>query len=72
MQDYYERTRKCIDEYNRIADKIKYRVDDTSYKEDEFLDHHYTLLSEALVEDIQDKSFLKVLMDVCRKKLEER
>lgn len=67
LRDYYKNVRKCIDEYNRITDKIKNKSELTTFEEDVFMENHYDELVKALIEDIHDDLFLVKLIDALRK-----
>lgn len=66
LRDYYKKTRKCIDEYNRITDKIKNSPEVTTNEEDEFMDNHYKYLVDALIDDIHDDVFLRQMSDAIK------
>ncbi len=51
MTDYYKNTRNCIDEYNRIQDKIRNHEEPTTNAEDEFLQNHCIYLAHAIIKD---------------------
>ena len=51
MIDYYKNVRNCIDEYNRIQDKIRNCEEPTTGIEDEFLQNHCIHLAHALIKD---------------------
>lgn len=51
MEDFYKNTRECIDEYNRIQDKIRHAVEETTDEEDEKIYNHCIHLAHALVKD---------------------
>ena len=51
MDDFYKCTRECIDEYNRIQDKIRNCEDETTDEEDEFIYNHCVHLAHALIKD---------------------
>ena len=51
MEDFYKYTRACIDEYNRIQDKIRNCEDETTDEEDEFIYNHCVHLAHSLIKD---------------------
>ena len=51
MKDYYKNTRKCIDQYNQILNKIKTCDECTVDDEDEFLANFCIYLAHALIKD---------------------
>ena len=51
MEDFYKYTRACIDEYNRIQDKIRNCADETTDEEDEIIYNHCIYLAHALIKD---------------------
>ena len=51
MEDFYKYTRACIDEYNRIQDKIRNCADETTDEEDEITYNHCIYLAHALIKD---------------------
>ena len=51
MEDFYKNTRKCIDEYNRIQDKMRYSTEETTDEEDEKIYNHCLHLAHALIKD---------------------
>ena len=51
MKDYYKNTRACINEYNRIVNKVFTCEQELTDKEDEKLDNHCLYLAHALLKD---------------------
>ena len=51
MEDFYKNTRKCIDEYNRIQDKMRNSTEETTDEEDEKIYNHCLHLAHALIKD---------------------
>ena len=51
MEDFYKNTRACIDEYNRIQDKMRNCDDETTDEEDEMIYNHAIHLAHALIKD---------------------
>ena len=51
MKDYYTNTRKTIDTYNEIQNKIKTAPDPTVDDEDEFVANFCIHLAHALIKD---------------------
>lgn len=52
MKDFYTNVRECIDDYNRILDKICTSPYETTDAEDERLQNHPLYLAHALIKDI--------------------
>lgn len=52
MKDFYTNVRECIDDYNRILDKICTSPHETTDAEDERLQNHTLYLAHALIKDI--------------------
>lgn len=52
MEDFYKNTRACIDEYNRIQDKIKTSQTETTDSEDVFLDNFIYYITNGLMVDL--------------------
>lgn len=52
MKDFYANVRECIDDYNRILDKICTSPHETTDAEDERLQNHTLYLAHALIKDI--------------------
>lgn len=52
MKDYYKNTRACINEYNRIVNKVVTCEQELTDKEEEKLDNHCLYLAHALLKDI--------------------
>ncbi len=51
MKDYYENTRKCIDEYNFIQEKMTSSPHVTTEGEDEFIQNFCIYFAHALIKD---------------------
>ena len=51
MKDYYPRTRKVIDEYNNICDKVATSLNELTEDEDEFIQNFCLHLAHALIAD---------------------
>ena len=51
MEDFYKNTRACIDEYNRIQDKMRNCADETTDDEDEIIYNHCIYLAHAIIKD---------------------
>ena len=51
MEDFYKNTRECIDEYNRIQNKMRTFEAETTDEEDEKIYNHCVYLAHALVRD---------------------
>lgn len=51
MKDYYKNTRACINEYNRIINKVITDEQELTDKEEEKLDNHCLYLAHALLKD---------------------
>lgn len=51
MEDFYKNTRACIDEYNRIQDKMRNCADETTDDEDEKIYNHCIYLAHAIIKD---------------------
>lgn len=51
MEDFYKNTRACIDEYNRIQDKMRSCADETTDEEDEIIVNHAMYLAHAIIKD---------------------
>ena len=45
MEDFYKNTRACIDEYNRIQDKMRNCADETTDDEDEIIYNHCIIIN---------------------------
>lgn len=52
MTDYFKTTRAYLDEYNRIQEKIKSSLVETTDSEDNFLDSFIYLLTNGLMSDL--------------------
>ena len=52
MKDYYKHTRKCIDQYNEIINKICEDTQEITDEETEVIDNHCLYLAHALLKDI--------------------
>lgn len=51
MKDFFENTRRCMDKYNELQEKMLSSSIDTTDEEDEFLDNFQDYLSSALIDD---------------------
>lgn len=51
MEDFYKYTRECINEYNRIQNKMRTFEEETTDEEDEKIYNHCVYLAHALVKD---------------------
>ena len=52
MKDYYKYTRGCINEYNRIINKVYTGKQELTDKEEEKIDNHSLYLAHALLKDV--------------------
>ena len=59
MKDFFKNVRECIDEYNRIQDKIATSAEETTDEEDEFYDDFSLYLAHALLKDAGDSVFAR-------------
>lgn len=74
MKDFYKHTRKCIDDYNIIDNKIRNSVEETTDDEDEFMVNYFLYLAHALIKDAgfssieRDKlcKMADIINDICR------
>ena len=74
MEDFYKNTRLCIDEYNRIQDKMRNCADETTDDEDEFIYNHCIYLAHAIIKDAgmsnaareEIKQMAKIIIDIIK------
>lgn len=74
MIDYYKHTRECLDNYNRLQNKIKTCIEETTDEEDELMINHSLYLANALIKDAGLSSIARdelckmadIINDVCR------
>ena len=66
--DYYKNTRRYIDVYNTIMEKIKTGAEETTDEEDEFLVNGSIYLAHALLRDVgldkRSRELLGVMADI--------
>ena len=74
MIDFYKHTRKCIDDYNMLQNKIRTFAEETTDEEDELMINHSLYLAHALIKDIGTGKIAReelcrmadIINDVCR------
>lgn len=70
MKDFYTNVRECIDDYNRILDKICTSPHETTDAEDERLQNHPLYLAHALIKDIPNVADIttvaKIILDTVK------
>ena len=74
MIDFYKNTRKCIDDYNMIQEKIRTSAEETDDAEDEFMMNYSLYFAHALVKDAGNSKYAReelcrvadIINDICR------
>ena len=74
MIDFYKNTRKCIDDYNIIQNKIRTSEDETNDADDEMMVNHALYLAHALIKDAGYSKIARdelckmadIINDICR------